>query len=178
MKARPKRWWASQMLVWWDDGDLQPDGWIYPFGRNGSRQSIGWFSNQSLIFRWFFRIFTNHGGLLHVLLHFLPDLKWGNDPIWAICFRWVGGSTHQLGRESRFKRTTWFERSVILSWIARFQKQERVVLLSFVWVFFGYQVAQQSHAYMLLKANEGRKGKVVKILVENCLQVASRWTPC
>lgn len=43
--------------------------------------------------------------------------------------------THQLGRESRLKRTTWFERSFILSWIARYKNKRESCCYLFVWFF-------------------------------------------
>ena len=94
-----------------------------------------------------------------------PEPGGNNHPILEICFRWV---VQPPTRKGIGAQTTTGLRD--LSFCHGWRDPKRVVLVYLFPCFFDDQVAEQSNAYHLLKGNEGRKGKVVQIVVENCLQ--------
>ena len=79
-----------------------------------------------------------------------------------------GWFNHQLERESGLKQQLVWK---IFHFVVDGEIQRESCWYLFP-CFFDDQVAEQSNAYHLLKGNEGWKGKVVQIVVENCLQ----WT--
>ncbi len=111
---------------------------------------------------------TTNGGLVREFPLFQGNLGWWNIIIWPeICFRWVVQPPTRKGIGAQ--TTTGLKD---LSFCHGWRDPKRVVLVYLFPCFFDDQVAEQSNAYHLLKGNEGRKGKVVQIVVENCLQ----WT--